>query len=196
MILIIGLGNPGKKFRETRHNLGWLVLDLLQRKWGEKYGFSDWTESKKFKAEISKGKIKNKMVILAKPLTFMNLSGQATKSLISYYKMKSGNLLVVHDDIDIPLGKIRIVKNRGAAGHKGIQSVIRELGTKNFIRLRIGIKPANLKPKNVEKFVLLKFSKKEEEIIKEAIKRGAKAIEMMIGKGVNKAMNEFNKKTR
>jgi len=161
MLLIIGLGNPGRKFQKTRHNFGWLVLDLLQKKWKKEHSFSDWKGVKKFKAEISEGRIKNEKIILAKPLTFMNLSGQAVKSLISYYRIRTKNLLIIHDDIDIVLGKIRIVKNRETAGHKGIQSIITELGTKNFNRLRIGIKPKNSKPKNVEKFVLLKFKNKE-----------------------------------
>ncbi len=192
MLLIIGLGNPGQKFQKTRHNLGWQVLDLLQKKWKKEHNFSNWKKVKKFKAEINKGKIGNKKIILVKPLTFMNLSGQAIKLLISYYKIQPKDLFVIHDDIDIPLGKIKISKNQGAAGHKGIQSMIEELGTKNFARLRIGIKPENSKPKNVEKFVLLKVNKNDEKNIEEAIGKTIEAIEKIIKEGLEKTMNKFN----
>lgn len=197
MILIVGLGNPGQSYQKTRHNLGWLVLDSLQKKWKENYFFSNWEELKKFKAKISKGTIEDKTVILAKPLTFMNLSGQAVKSLNFYYKIKPNNLIVVQDDIDISFGKIKIVKNRGPAGHKGVKSIISELGRKNFIRLRIGIKPSNKSIKAdshmaLEKFVLKKFNKKEEEIMKEIIDKAAAALETMIKNDLERTMNEFN----
>jgi len=195
MILIVGLGNPGKKFQDTRHNLGWMVLDLLQKKWEEEYNFSDWKEIKKFKAKVSKGEIKNKKIILAKPLTFMNLSGETIKPLVSYYRIKHKDLFVIHDDIDILLGKIKIVKNRGTAGHKGVQSIISNLKTKNFVRFRIGIKPKNNERKaisNIEKFVLLKFSKQEKEIVKGIIKKTAGAIATAMDKKAEEVMNEFN----
>ena len=192
MILIIGLGNPSQIYLKTRHNFGWTILDLLQKKWKEEYGFSDWEESKKFKAKTSKGVFENKTVILAKPLTFMNLSGQSVKSLIFYRKIEFKDLMVIHDDIDIPLGKIKIVKNRGTAGHKGVQSIISELGTKNFIRIRIGIKPEKGKPKDIDKFVLLKFGGKEEGIVKKITEKTVKAVETIVEKGLIRTMNEFN----
>lgn len=192
MILIVGLGNPGQAYQKTKHNFGWIVLNLLQKKWEEKYGFSRWEESKKFKAEISKGEIKDKTIILAKPLTFMNLSGQTVKILTAYYKIKPQDLIIVHDDIDIPLGNLKIVKNRGTAGHKGVGSIVSELGTKNSIRLRIGIQPKQGKPKNVEKFVLLKSNEQEEKIIKKIIEKSTEAIETIVIQGSGKAMNEFN----
>ena len=167
MILIVGLGNLGKKYQRTRHNLGFRVIDKLR-----------------FLSE--------KKVILAKPKTFMNLSGKAVKSLIKRYKIPTTNLWIIHDDIDLPLGKIRISKGRGAAGHKGVESVIRELKTKNFIRFRIGIQPKIGRPKFPEKFVLQKFNKDEEEIVKEVIKKTAGAIEMAIKEGIEKAMSKFN----
>jgi len=185
MILIVGLGNPGKKYQDTRHNIGFGVIDKLQS-------------------------LNLKKVILAKPKTFMNLSGKAVKSLIKKYKIPTANLWVIHDDIDLPLGKIRIVKNRGAAGHKGVESIIKELGTKNFVRFRIGICPKTGKPKNIEKFVLQKpreakpseagdetksqrpFNKDEEKIVREVIKKSAEAIEILLREGLEKAMNKFN----
>lgn len=197
MILIVGLGNPGQSYQKTRHNLGWLVLDSLQRKWKENYSFSNWEELKKFKAKISKGEIENKTIILAEPLTFMNLSGQTVKILTSYYKIKPQDLIIVHDDIDIPFGNLKIARNRGTAGHKGVGSIVSELGTKNSIRLRIGIKPNNKAVKSyshiaVEKFVLKKFNTKEKEIIEEIINRATAALETIIRNGFKKAMNEFN----
>jgi len=168
MILIVGLGNPGKKYTKTRHNIGFRVIDQLQS-------------------------LNLKKVILAKPKTFMNLSGKTVKLLIARYRLPVTNLWVIHDDIDIPLGKIRIVKNRGSGGHKGVESIIKELGTKNFVRFRIGICPKSGKPKNPENFVLQNFSRKEEESTKNAIKKTAEAVELFLKKGPEKAMNMFNK---
>jgi PTH1 family peptidyl-tRNA hydrolase len=167
MILIVGLGNPGKKYKNTRHNIGFRVIDKL--------GF------------LNKGK-----VILLKPKIFMNLSGKAVKPLVTKHKMSITDLWVVHDDIDLPLGRIKISKGRGSAGHKGVESIIKELGTKNFVRFRIGIQPKIGKPKNPERFVLQKFKKEEEKIVKEIIKKTVKTIEIAIKEGVEKTMNEYN----
>jgi len=193
MRLIVGLGNPEKRFRGTRHNLGFIIVESLKSK---VKSFSDWKNIKKFQSQISKGKIFDEEVILAKPQAFMNNSGKVVKLLTKSYKLKPKNLIIVHDDIDLPLGKIKIVKNRESAGHKGVQSIIDELGTKNFVRFRIGIKPETRNKRQetkVEKFVLQKFTKKEKEILKEVIKKTPKAIETAISKGIGKAMNEFNK---
>jgi len=167
MVLIVGLGNPGSKYKFTRHNVGFRVIDKLTS-------------------------LTLKGVVLAKPKSFMNLSGQAVKNLLKNHKLKPDNLIVVHDDIDIPLSKIRIVKNRGAAGHKGVQSIINELKSKNFIRFRIGIQPKFGKPKSPERFVLQKFNKEEEEIVKEVIQETIEAIEFSLKEGVEKAMAKFN----
>ena len=193
MILIVGLGNPGKKFEKTRHNLGKETLDFIYNKWQRNHSFSDWKESKKLESEISSGEIKKEEILLAKPLNFMNLSGKSVRKIISYYKKSAKNLIIIHDDLDLPLGKIKIAKNRGSAGHKGVQSIITELKSKNFIRLRIGIRPGNQKIKNPEKFVLQKFNKKEGEIIKKIIDIALKALETTINEGLEKAMNKFNK---
>ena len=202
MIIIIGLGNPGKKFEKTRHNLGFRIVNQFAK---EKK-FPKFRFSKKFDSLISERFLNREKIVLAKPKTFMNESGKAIKALIKNYKLKIGNLIVLHDDVDLPLEKIKIVKNHGAAGHKGVQSIIDELKTKNFVRFRIGIQPKTGKPKNVEKFVLQKpseagdetksqrpFTKKEEKILKEVIKRTCQAIEVAIIEGIEKTMNEFNK---
>jgi PTH1 family peptidyl-tRNA hydrolase len=214
MVLIVGLGNPGKKYQKTRHNIGFRVVDFFFEKNRDRSNFSNFKFEKKFPALISEGKFDNEKIILAKPQTFMNESGKAVKSLIknfSYFKLQINataiiwSLWVVHDDIDIPLGKIKISIGRGSAGHKGVESIIKELGTlkeslqlatgqaKNFVRFRIGIQPESGKPKNVEKFVLQKFNKEEEKIVKEVIKKTVEAIEFSLKEGLEKAMSKFNK---
>ena len=182
MILIIGLGNPGKKYKNTRHNVGFQVVD----EFAKENNFPKFRLSKKFNSLVSEGILNDEKIILAKPQTFMNQSGKAVRTLTNFYKItrpgrvvnlitrpgrvvRVADLVVVHDDIDLPLGKIRISKNRGAAGHKGVESIIKEIGTKNFTRFRIGILPKIGKPKNIEKYVLQKFGKEEEKIIKEVI---------------------------
>jgi PTH1 family peptidyl-tRNA hydrolase len=192
MRIIVGLGNPGKKFERTRHNLGFSIVENLKLKIKN---FSDWKKERKFRAEISQGKIGKEKIILAKPQTFMNESGKSAKLLIKSYNLEPKNLIVVHDDIDLPLGKIKISIGRGSAGHKGVQSIIDELGTKNFVRFRIGIKPTtyNLRLTTIENFVLQKFNKDEEKILKGVIKKTTGAIETAIKKGIEKAMQEFNK---
>jgi len=165
MILIIGLGNPGLKFKNTRHNLGFEIVDIIKKE----NGFSIWQNKKKLKAKISQGKIDNQKIVLAKPQTFMNLSGQAVKSLMKFYKIPLKNLWVIHDDLDLELGKIKIKNDSRSAGHKGIQSIIDELGTKNFNRLKIGIGPRPIEIDS-KKFVLQKFFKNEKGILEETKK--------------------------
>lgn len=179
MLLIIGLGNPGKKYIYTRHNIGFQVVD----EFAKENNFPEFRLSKKFNSLISESILNNEKIILAKPQTFMNESGKAVRTLTNFYKItrpgrvvRVVGLVVVHDDIDLPLGKIRISKNRGAAGHKGVESIIKEVGTKNFTRFRIGISPKIGKPKNVEKYVLQKFGKEEEKIIKQVIKDAIKKL--------------------
>lgn len=191
MILIVGLGNPGKKYQKTRHNVGFRAVE----EFGKKNNFPDFSSSKKFNAEISKGNLNSKKIILAKPQTFMNASGKTVKLLTKFYALDPKNLIIIHDDIDLPLGKIKISKSRGSAGHKGVQSIINELKTKNFIRFRIGIKlnKAVEVIKAVEGFVLKNFTKKEERILKEVIETTVEAIETAVKEGIEKAMNKFNK---
>ena len=165
MILIIGLGNPSLKFKNTRHNLGFEIVNLIKK---ERI-FSVWQNKKNLKAKISQGEIDNQKIILAKPQTFMNSSGQAVSRLIKFYKIPLKNLWVIHDDLDMELGKIKIKEDSRSAGHKGIQSIIDELGTKNFNRLKIGIGPKPIKI-DAKKFVLQKFTKQEKEILEKTKK--------------------------
>lgn len=189
MILIVGLGNPGKKYKKTRHNIGSRVLDEFQKE----NSFPFLKFSQKLNSLISEGKIGRKKILLVKPQTFMNKSGQVVKALTTHYPLKTTNLIVIHDDIDLSLGKIRISKGRGSAGHKGVESIIKELRTKNFVRFRIGIQPKKGKPKNPEKFVLQKFFKTEEKIVKKIIKTTCDALKTALTEGIEKAMNKFNK---
>lgn len=152
MKLIVGLGNPGKKYERTRHNIGSRVI-----------------------GELKLLDLKN--VVLIKPATFMNESGAAVKKLIKNHKLKIEDLTVIHDDIDLPAGQFKISRNRGSAGHKGVQSIIKELGTKNFERVRIGICPLLGKPEAVEKFVLQNFTKSEEKILKDVIEKIVKEMQ-------------------
>lgn len=188
-MLIIGLGNPGRKYKNTRHNVGFQVVD----KFREKSNFPEFKLSKKFGALISEDISGSEKIILTKPQTFMNQSGKAIKKLTSFYKTTRPGLVVIHDDIDLPLGKIRIVKNRGSAGHKGVESIIREMGTKNFVRFRVGIQPKRGKPKEPEKFVLREFNKEETGVIKKIVGKSVEAIEMTLKQGLEKSMSKYNK---
>jgi len=191
MILIVGLGNPGKKFEKTRHNIGRLVAS----NWQQVTKFPNFELKKKFKALISQGDFAGKKIILALPETFMNSSGKSVKSLTTYYKILTNKLWLIHDDIDIPLGEMKISIGRGTAGHKGVQSIIDELGSKDFVRFRIGISSQRIETRKekLEDFVLKKFTKSEEKIIKEVVKKTIGAIEFSLKEGFEKAMQEFNK---
>ena len=174
MNIIVGLGNPGKKYELTRHNVGFIALDAIAKKLE-----LEWQENKKLKAKIAK----NQNLILVKPLTFVNNSGQAVQAILSYYKLlpkklgllKKKNsdlsdiLTVIHDDIDITLGKYKIPIGSRSAGHNGVQSIINYLKTKNFKRIRIGIRTEMINKISPEKFVLQKFNQEELETIKKLI---------------------------
>lgn len=191
MILIVGLGNPGRKFQKTRHNIGFRVISQFLKK----NNFPKFRFFKKNGALVSKGSLNKKRVVLAQPQTFMNNSGKSVELLTRTYSLDHKNLIVIHDDIDLVLGEIKISKGKGAAGHKGVQSIINELETKDFVRFRLGIKPKFyiLTPKSLNKFVLRKFTKKEERVVKKVIKKTVEAIELTLKENVEKAMGEFNK---
>lgn len=163
MLLIVGLGNPGKKYKNTPHNIGFEAID----EFAKENNFPEFKMSKKFKAQISK----KGNVLIAKPQTFMNNSGLSLKKIRG--GRTSVNLIVVHDDIDLPLGKVKVSENRGSAGHKGIESIIKELDTKDFVRIRIGVSREE-KPD-----VLKKFSKEDKKIAKEAIKQAGQKLKKM-----------------
>jgi peptidyl-tRNA hydrolase, PTH1 family len=159
-MIIAGLGNPETKYKNTPHNIGFETIDVFAKE----NDFFDFSLSKKFKAKITE----KDGVVLAKPQTYMNNSGESISALTNFYKNK--DIVVVHDDIDLPIGKIKTSKNRGSAGHKGVESIIKEIGTKDFIRIRIGVLPEK-KPANVEKYVLTRLKKEDKEIIIEEAKK-------------------------
>ncbi len=196
MKLIVGLGNPGKKYEKTRHNVGFILISDFRFKISD---FSDLKFDKKIDVEISEGKINGEKIILLKPLTFMNKSGEAVKKLINQksgiinQKSKIINLIVIHDDIDLPFSKIRIKKGGSSGGHLGVQSIINSLHTQNFVRLKIGVGPKTRPPHfDAAKYVLQKFSKTEEKILAETIKKATEAVAVILTEGVEKAMSQFN----
>jgi len=149
---------------------------------------------KKYDAEISENEILGEKILLAKPQTFMNESGKSAKALIKNFKLKIKNCIVIQDDVDLPVGKIKIVKDRGSAGHKGIESIIQNIGNENLIRFRIGIKPASAKGfSEAKKIVLKKFSKEEKELVNNSVKKTCDALNLFLKSGLEKTMNEFNK---
>ena len=196
--LIAGLGNPGQKYNNTWHNLGRLSIKACQ----ENLGFPKFLLERKFNSLVSKGVFNDEEIILALPETFMNKSGQALKKILSYYKInkfdsgeiKTANLIVVHDDADLEKGELRISKDRGTAGHKGLDSIVGNIKTKDFTRIRLGVRPKNYIPgsKSLNRFVLKKFTKTEEKIVAEVIKKTNEAIKMILEEDIDKAMNKYN----
>jgi len=190
MFLVVGLGNPGKKYNHTRHNIGFNVVDILAEK-------EKWKNSKKGECKYIQKQINNKDVELIKPMTFMNNSGRSVRYAQKKHNIQTEKIFIIHDDIDLPVSTIRISKNSSSAGHKGVQSIIQELGTKEFIRIRIGIRTKeNLiagRPKlPTEKFVLKKFSLQEKLLIKKSITLAIQSISLAIEKNISYAMAEYN----
>ena len=188
MFLIVGLGNPGKQYEKSRHNTGFVVVDKANLE----FQMPNFKSNPKSKCQMSKGQIDGKTVIIAKPQTFMNESGQAVSALANFYKIKPSNIIVVHDDLDLPSGEFKIQKNRGAAGHNGVQSIIDHLGTQDFIRVRIGIAPPEAAKTNAD-FVLAKFSKAEMEKLKKVMERASEAIKSVVTEGLEKAISLSSK---
>ena len=183
--LIVGLGNPGREHRLNRHNIGFRAIDHLARVWGITLG------NVRNKALIGQGTLGGVRVILAKPHGFMNLSGQSVAPLLRFYKIPHEKMLVIVDDLDLPLGTLRLRENGGSAGHKGMTSIIEQLGSNDFPRLRLGIgRPSGRMP--VEDYVLQNFSEKEEELLGALLDRSVDAVDVFIKNGVKKAMTQFN----
>ncbi len=178
MFLIVGLGNPGSKYAATRHNFGFLALDLLG-------GGTSWEE--KYHSQF----LKLEDVILAKPQTFMNNSGEAVKEMLKFYP--DAQLIVIHDDLDFPLGAIRIQKDASAAGHNGVRSIIEQLGTQDFIRIRLGIDNPEVRGQVPgEDFVLQKFTDPEQNLVKEILEKAKDAVETIQRDGLDIAQSRFN----
>jgi peptidyl-tRNA hydrolase, PTH1 family len=187
VILIAGLGNPGKEYENTKHNLGFRVIDDLCSQFN--IGISP---DKKLNVYSGRGKIENHFVLLVKPQSFMNNSGTAVSSLARYFKISAEKLIVICDDIDLPLGSIRIREKGSSGGHKGLESIIRELGYSNFCRIRIGIDRPSRK-EDVVDYVLSGFNKSETELVKKSISKACSAIPTIICEGIKKAMSIYNR---
>lgn len=185
--LVIGLGNPGKRYESTRHNIGFMVVEKLAERWKIEL------KHKSFNALWGKGAMEEKQVLLAKPQTFMNLSGTAARRLQSFFKTEFSNLIVIHDDLDLPFGSIRMKAGGGTAGHKGLASIESNLGTSGFIRVRLGIgKPVD--KSRIEGYVLEPFGKEEQEILPEVIKRAADASAEIVLNGLLQAIGKYQTK--
>lgn len=192
---IAGLGNPGKEYENTRHNVGRIILESFR----VGNNFSEWKDDKKNKSLVSDGKVGKSKVVLIEPNNFMNNSGKSFAKVITSAK-KAENLIVVYDDIDLPLGVLKISFNRGSAGHRGVESVIKSVKTKEFIRLRVGVSPVTpsgkiKKPKGEQKvldFLMGNFKPKEKEVLKKILKNTTMALETIITEGREKAAGKFN----
>ena len=186
MKLIVGLGNPEIKYAFTRHNTGFLAIDELLHRLGNVELDKD-----KFKGLYTKTKIQDEDVIIAKPMTYMNLSGEFIRPLADFYKIDPKDIIVVYDELALPVGKVKVTKEGSAAGHNGIKSIIANHGTEKFIKVRIGIKDDKPMINQID-FVLMKYSPEELKVQKENIDRAVDAIESIIKNGIDKTMNDFN----
>ena len=201
MKLIIGLGNPGEKYLGTRHNLGFAVIDELAHQLGVRVqglGFS-WKNEKKFKSEIFDYTLDPSRYTLVKPQTFMNQSGLAVSLIANFYNITPEDIIVVHDELDLLLGKIKVRQGGAAGGHHGVESIIKELGSDQFVRVRLGI--GNQKSHlgehhrisfNAEHYVLDPFLPAESSKVKHMLKQALEAIDLLLKKGLPEAQNQFN----
>lgn len=185
MKLIVGLGNPGKQYEHTRHNIGFVVIEELSKVLDIPLNQS------KHKGLYGIGFYKGEKVLLLKPLTYMNLSGESIRAVIDYYQIEMENIVIIYDDLDLPVGKIRLRQKGSAGGHNGIKSTITHLGTQEFNRIRLGINrpPVGMK---VPDYVLGRFSKEEQIAVLEAVNKSAAAIDMWLDKPFLQVMNEYN----
>ena len=195
-MLIVGLGNPGAKYKDTRHNIGFMAIDFLAKANSIKLNKKD------FNSLWGEGNIAGKEVIIVKPQTYMNLSGEAIQAISDYFHIEPKNILVVYDDIDLELGIVRIRPNGGSGGHRGMQSIIEHLGTNDFPRIRLGIgRPEEKESKsqrvkgseNIADYVLNSFDSGEKDILKEILNTAKDAVDAIVKDGIEKAMNKYNR---
>lgn len=185
--LVAGLGNPGKKYADTRHNVGFMVADELARSYNLSF------QNSRFDAEIAKGDIGGRKVIIAKPLSFMNLSGHPIHGIADYFRITSEDMLVVYDDIDLAFGRIQLRQKGGHGGHKGIKSIMETFGGDSFVRLRVGVGRPAMRQTAAD-YVLGEFSKDEKSVLYQIIERAKDAVVTVLCKSAQIGMNEFNNK--
>ncbi len=187
MKLIVGLGNPGRVYANNRHNIGFICLNYFAKSQGIKF------DQKRGRARIGIGEAAGNKVVIAKPQTYMNLSGQSVSLLIRKFNINLNDLLVIHDDLDLPLGKIRICQGGGSGGHKGIDSIISHLESQDFIRLRVGIgRPVEISEADIIDYVLSDFTKEEKQAIAQVLPMVSEAILCLLTEGLVAAMNRYN----
>lgn len=185
MKLIVGLGNPGKEYSETRHNIGFLFVDEVVASFNQQFKLE-----KKIRSEIVRFKINEEEYVFLKPITFMNLSGEAVSLAMKYYNIDINDVIIVHDDLDLPVGKIRIRPQGGSGGHNGIKSIIQHLKTQEFKRIRIGIDKNQY---DTVDYVLGKFSKRDQDIINDVISYAPKIIWFLSTHNFDELMSEYNR---
>ncbi len=186
MKLVVGLGNPGRTYHRTRHNVGFMVADEVARRMGALF------EHDRPDALIARAGLGRETVRLAKPLTMMNLSGEAVAGLAHFYRIESSDILVVADDVNLPLGRLRLRASGSAGGHNGFRSIIQHLGTQAFPRLRVGVGRGDLR-RDLADHVLARFEPDEEAAAMKAVARAADAVEMFLSEGFDAAMNQYNR---
>lgn len=184
MKMIVGLGNPGKKYEQTRHNIGFMIIDAFC----EKHGIV--LSQEKFQAIYTKTTVNGEDVLVVKPLTYMNESGQAVQALAHFYKLEKADIIVVHDDMDLPVGKIRLRKSGSSGGQKGMASIIKHLSTQEISRIRVGV--GKTEKANVVDYVLGKFPKEELALVEDSIVRSSNALTYALAHSFDETMNHFN----
>ena len=189
MYLIAGLGNPSRTYEGTRHNIGFTMIDAI----GNKFGIDVTT--KKHKALVGRGMIDGMRVILAKPQTYMNLSGESIREITDFYKIEPENIIIIYDDISLDVGQLRIRKKGSAGGHNGVKNIIAHLGTQEFPRIKVGI-GNNPEGWDLADYVLSKYTKAEQEALKEASEGVIGAVKLMLADDIEAAMNKYNAKKR
>lgn len=189
MKLIVGLGNPGPKYQLTRHNIGFLLVDSLVEVFGESRSYKN-----EFKGETAKIKIGGDTVMVLKPQTFMNLSGESVQPLMAFYNIPKENLLVVHDEVDIPFGQMRFQKNRGHGGHNGIRNIHQMLGGEDYCRMRVGVDRPPQPGPPVSDWVLQNFSAEEQKMLPDFLSKCCDAVAVFVREGLAKASTQFNAK--
>ena len=185
MYLIAGLGNPGPRYKNTRHNIGFKVINL----WGDDLNVR--LTGRRFQSRNTLTRFEGNRILLVRPLTYMNRSGESIRACVDYYGIQPEKVLVVHDDLDLPLGKIKVANNGGAGGHKGVMSLVQHLGTKQFYRVKVGIDRPRYR-ESIDSFVLNPFYKDERKIVEEVIQLAVQACGLFVGKDAGSAMNVIN----
>lgn len=189
MDMIVGLGNPGPEYKDTRHNIGFRVIDFLSRNLGVRL------DNRRFQSRNTRVRVEGKDILLLCPMTYMNHSGHAVRLCLDYYKIDRDNVLVVHDDLDLPVGRIKVVRQGGAGGHKGVQSIVDHLGGIKFPRVRIGIGRPRYN-EDTEDFVLSPFYKDQKDTVEMVIQKAVDACRLVITESVECAMNQINIQNR